>query len=165
MPEYLDFELEIGLGQGRDYPVAVLRSPAGEARATMHLPFDELALDRHLDKLQIALLRSGGKRRRALTQEQQDVQDFGQLLFDALMTGDVRSRYDVSQISAGEKGLRLKLRIADPKLAALPWEFLYDSRRAEYICLSRHTPVVRYVELPQPPERAGQSSRLCASWG
>jgi hypothetical protein len=27
-----DFELEIGLGAGRDYPLAVLRSPAGEIR-------------------------------------------------------------------------------------------------------------------------------------
>lgn len=62
-PEYLDFELEIGLGQGREYPVRVLRSPAGETSTTMQFPFDALALERQLDKLQIALLRSGGKRR------------------------------------------------------------------------------------------------------
>ena len=35
--EYLDFELEIGPGLGREYPVAVIRSPAGEARETMTL--------------------------------------------------------------------------------------------------------------------------------
>jgi hypothetical protein len=28
---YLDFELEIGIGSGREYPVSA-RSPAGEAR-------------------------------------------------------------------------------------------------------------------------------------
>ena len=33
---YLDFELEIGTGSGREYPIAVVRSPAGEARETMH---------------------------------------------------------------------------------------------------------------------------------
>ncbi len=44
----------------------------------------------------------------------------------------------------------LKLRILAPELAALPWEFLYDSRQAEYVCLSRNTPVVRYLELPRP---------------
>ena len=43
--EYLDFELEIGPGLGREYPVAVIRSPAGEARETMCFPFDELALE------------------------------------------------------------------------------------------------------------------------
>jgi len=59
---YLDFELEIGPGSGHEYPVAVLRSPAGEAHEMMRFPFDELALEGRLDKLQIALLRSGGQR-------------------------------------------------------------------------------------------------------
>ncbi|MGH7454664.1 MAG: SUMF1/EgtB/PvdO family nonheme iron enzyme, partial [bacterium] len=62
---------------------------------------------------------------------------------------------DVSQREAAQKdlGLRFKLRIQSPELAALPWEFLYDARQAEYICLSRNTPVVRYIDLPQviPP--------------
>ena len=46
--DYLDFDLEIGEGAGREYPVAVLRSPAGEARATMRFPYDELALENRL---------------------------------------------------------------------------------------------------------------------
>ena len=149
---YLDFELEIGPGSAREYPVAVIRSPAGEARETLHFPFDELALDNRLKDLQIALLRSGGKRRQLLSPEERTVQEFGRALFDSLLVGEVRSRYDVSQREAEQqgKGLRFKLRIQSPELAALPWEFLYDSRQAEYICLSRNTPVVRYLELPQP---------------
>ena len=148
---YLDFELEIGLGRARQYPVSVVRSPAGEARETMRFPFDELALENRLKDLQIALLRSGGKRRQVLSPEEQAVQGFGLDLFNALLTGEVRSRYDVSQARAWREGtgLRLKLRIQSPELVALPWEFLYDPRQAEYICLSRHTPVVRYLELPQ----------------
>jgi hypothetical protein len=149
---YLDFELEIGSGQGRDYPVAVVRSPAGEARETMRFPYDELALEYHLKDLQIALLRLGGRRRQFFSPEEQAVQDFGRTLFDALLVGEVRVRYDVSQREAASqgKGLRLKLRIQPPDLDALPWEFLYDPRQAEYVCLSRNTPVVRYLELPQP---------------
>ena len=111
-PEYHDFELDIGIGHGREYPVAVRRSPAGEARAKMRFPFDEQQLAGRLKDLQIALLRSGGRRRRALTPEQEDVRNFGASLFDALMAGDVRSLYDISQertIGAGN-GLRLKLR-------------------------------------------------------
>jgi hypothetical protein len=84
---YLDFELEIGPGSGREYPVAVIRSPAGEARETMRFPFDELALENRLKDLQIGLLRSGGKRRQMLSSEQQAVQDFGRALLDALLTG------------------------------------------------------------------------------
>jgi tetratricopeptide (TPR) repeat protein len=149
--EYLDFELEIGPGRGRQYPVAVIRSPAGEARETMRFPFGELALQNRLQALKLALLYSGGKRRQRPLPEEQAVQDFGRALFDALLTGEIRSRYDVSVERAAEqdKGLRLKLRIQPPGLAVLPWEFLYDPRQAEYVCLSRNTPVVRYIELPQ----------------
>ena len=150
--EYLDFDLEIRDARGREYPVSVIRSPAGEAREMMHFPFSELQLEGRLKDLKIALLQSGGKHRMVLSPEEQTVQDFGRNLFDALFIGELRSRYDVSLANAAEqgKGLRLKLRIKSPELAALPWEFLYNSRQAEYVCLSRNTPVVRYLELPQP---------------
>lgn len=149
---YLDFELEISLGRGREYTATVVHSPAGEARETFRFPFGELELENRLQALQIALLSSGDRRRRMLSQEEQAVRDFGQELFDALIVGEVRSRYDVSLSEAVRqgKGLRLKLRIRPPGLAALPWEFLYDARQAEYVCLSRQTPIVRYLELPQP---------------
>ena len=115
MPEYLDFELEIGPGQGREYPVAVLRSPAGEVRATMHFPFDTIQLDSRLKDLQIALLRSGGTRRQVLSSEQQAVREFGHALFEALLTGEVRTLFAMSRDKAGSKGLRIKLRIADSR--------------------------------------------------
>lgn len=152
--DYLDFELELGVGSGREYPVAVVHSAAGEAHETMHFPFDELALENRLLALQNALLRSGGMHRQILSSEEQTVQNFGRALFDALFTGEVRSRYAVSRREAFNqgKGLRLKLRIQPAELAVLPWEFLYDPGQAEYICLSRNTPVVRYLELPQPPQ-------------
>jgi hypothetical protein len=43
MTTYLDFDLKIGQGTGRDHPVEV-RSPSGEAQAIMRFPFDEIAL-------------------------------------------------------------------------------------------------------------------------
>jgi len=69
----------------------------------------------------------------------------GEYLIVAATAGEVRSRYDVSceRAAQREQGLRLKLRIQAPELAVLPWEFLYDPRQAEYICLSRNTPLVR----------------------
>jgi hypothetical protein len=148
---YLNFELEIGLGQGREHPVAVLRSPAGEAYAAMRFPYDELRLENRLLTIPNALLSSGSRSREVLSPREQAVRVFGQDLFDALFSGEVRSRYDVSLESARQegKGIRLKLRIEPPELAALPWEFLYDPRQAEYVCLSRNTPTVRYIDLPQ----------------
>jgi len=150
--KYLDFELEIGLGEGREYPVTVVRSPAGEARETFRLPFDALQLENALLQLQNALLRSGGRRRKVLTSEQKAVQDFGGALFDALICGEIRSRFDVSlrEAEGQNKGLRLKLRVGPPELAALPWEYLYDRRTDAYLVLSHYTPVVRYLELPRP---------------
>ena len=151
---YDDFEVEIGLGIGREYPIAVINSSAGEAHEMMHFPFDELALENHLLSLRNALLQSGGRYRLALSREEQTVKDFGKELWSALLTGEVRNRYDVSLERANreDKGLRLKLRIQDPKLASLPWEFMYEPRQHEYMCLSRSTSVVRYLELPQPVE-------------
>lgn len=152
--KYVDFDVEIGQGVGGDYPVAV-RSASGEAHGVMRLPFGPLELDNHLLRLQNALLRSGGERRQNALPDQADVQVLGQALFDALLAGDIRSRYEVSQEQVRRQpntGLRLRLHVQAPDLGALPWEYLYSRDRAEYVCLSRYTPVVRYLNLPLPPE-------------
>lgn len=152
---YLDFEIDVSPDNASGgYTIAVVASPEGEVRASSFLPFGELELKNRLQALQIALLSSGGTRRRGLTQHEQAVQDFGRELFDFLLPGEVRGLYRSSRrkaVSAG-RGLRLKLRLADPALAALPWEFLFDSVHNEYICLSTQTPLVRYLELAQPPQ-------------
>lgn len=96
---YLDFDLTIEPGAGREYPVRLV-SPAGEARETFRLPFDGLQLENALLKLRNALLASGGRRRKVLNPEQQAVQDFGGALFDALICGEIRSRFDVSCLKA-----------------------------------------------------------------
>jgi tetratricopeptide (TPR) repeat protein len=151
--DYLDFELEISGGGPREYSVAI-RSPAGEAQGQMRFPFDEWELKDRLQSLEIALLRSGGTRRRMPSPEEHTVQDFGRSLFESLLVGDVRTRYEMSLSEARRqgKGLRLKLRIQPSELAVLPWEFLYDVDRDRYPCLSSNTPLVRYLDLPQPVE-------------
>lgn len=150
--EYLDFDLEIGLGDGRVYPVAVLDSPSGETRGVMQWPYDEIKLHLQLVELENVLLRSATTRRVASTESEQTVEKFGSTLFNALFTDEVRNRYEVSLERARMqgKGLRIKLRILAPELAALPWEFLYDLKRSEYLCFSRQTPIVRYPVLPIP---------------
>lgn len=64
----------------------------------MRFPYDELALENRLLNLQNALLRSGGKRRSALSPGQQAVRGSGRgALFDALFVGEVRSCDHVSR--------------------------------------------------------------------
>jgi tetratricopeptide (TPR) repeat protein len=152
--EYVDFDLEIGEErEARKYPVSV-RSPEGEAQEEMSFPFDEWELRDKLKDVEVALLRSGGKRRRIGTPEEQAIQGFGRALFEALLVGDVGAHYRVSWREARRqnKGLRIKLRVRPPELSALPWEFLYDPKR-DYLSLSSRTPLVRYPEVPQPIER------------
>ncbi len=162
--QYEDFDVSIEALSGRAYRVAVLQSPAGEAQESVEFPFDTLALQLHLAKLKIALLESSGGRRLVLSQEEKDVLSFGKALFDFLMHGEIGQRYAVSydRCQQAGKGLRLKLRIQDPALAALPWEFLYDQRFNHYLALSQRTPLLRYLELPRPlpPLRVAPPLRL-----
>src|SRR5215208_3539880 len=151
--DYLDFDLEISGGSARNYSVAV-RSPAGEAQEEMRFPFDERQLRDKLKDLEIALLRSGGTRR-SLSTEEQTVQEFGRSLFEAVLVGKVGTCYyrSMDQAQQQGKGLRLKLHVQPPNLTVLPWEFLYDPDRDEYLCFSRDTPIVRYTDLRQPISR------------
>jgi tetratricopeptide (TPR) repeat protein len=152
--DYLDFDLEIGPGTGRDYPVSV-RSPAGQAHSTMRFPFDTLELENALLKLRLALRSSGGVRRKALTESETAVQSFGQKLFEALLADDLRSLFYESKREVarqGRGGLRLRLHIRAAELAALPWEYLYDPRVPDYLCLSKKTPLVRHLDLAHPIE-------------
>src|SRR5215216_3845197 len=148
--DYLDFELEIREGGSRGYAVAV-HSPAGEAQEEMSFPFDERQLRDKLKDLEIALLRSGDTRR-ALSTEERTVQEFGRSLFEAVFVDKVVICYYRSMHQAQQegKGLRLKLHVKPPNLTVLPWEFLYDPDRDEYLCFSRDTPIVRYTDLRQP---------------
>jgi hypothetical protein len=120
----------------------------------MRLPFDKRGLELRVLTLENALLRSGSTAltRKMAGPEEAPVQSFGEMLFETLLTGEVLSCYDASQQAAREQrmGLRLKLRIQAPEMAALPWEFLYDTRQEEYVCLSRRTPLVRYVATQRP---------------
>jgi hypothetical protein len=108
----------------------------------MHFPFSARTLASRLDTLQTILLhpRQAG--------QEQAVQAFGQKLFDALFTGEVHARYVESQRQAAQIGraLRLRLRIQPLELADLPWELLYDSRSAEYICATGAVQAIRYLE-------------------
>ena len=147
--EYLDFDITIKPTDGSDYEVSV-RSPGGQSDFPMHFPFDDQTLRAQLEALEVALLRSRVKSRRVVSREEQTVEGFGRALFAALI-GKVSDLYKLSQQRAGEdKGLRVVLHINDPRLAAVPWEFLYDPEQREYVCLSRHTPIVRYPDQAAP---------------
>lgn len=154
--DYLDFELHISPGSGRQYPVTLVKSPAGVASGTLQFPFDTLALEHQLRGLELAVLKSGSLRRDIVlgSPETASVADFGRQLFGALFSDQIQTAFRRSQDRAQSerKGLRVRLRVDAPDLAALPWEFMYDPSEGDYVCLSSGTPVVRYFEFDRPPE-------------
>jgi WD40 repeat protein/tetratricopeptide (TPR) repeat protein len=157
----LDFELEIGDPAGQGYPVTA-RAPSGEAAASMRLPLTREELDYQLGVINDAVLASSAVARRVASGDEQPVQLFGRRLFDALLVDDVRALYVASAQRARDEGagLRLVLRIRSPELARLPWEFLFDAGRQDYVGLS--LPLVRYPQVlaPRQPLQAAAPLRI-----
>ena len=147
-----DFEIEIS-GEGGSYRVAA-RSAAGETGAVpVVFPFDDRALGRQLQALELALLRSSATGAAADLRDERPVQEFGRQLFEFVFPPELRAHLLTSRQQAAQEDtpLRVRLRIGPPELAALPWEFLYDPGEDDYLCLS--TPLVRYLDVPAPGDR------------
>ena len=144
--------IEVAIGPGAmpgTFRVDVVRSLAGEASAIVTLDADAL-LSRRSD-LQTAVLASAALTR-GMHESERPVREIGQALFTALLgTGDVAGTYRASAAIAArdEQALRVVLRIADPALAALPWEAMYDETAGAYVC--RHEQLVRQVPVPAVP--------------
>jgi formylglycine-generating enzyme required for sulfatase activity len=152
--DYLDFDVEIREGDGHVYLVAA-RSLVGEGQVSATFPFTDAELEAQLLRLENAILRSAGRRGKALSEEERVVQLLGQQLFDFLLAGELRALYYECQREAAHRnqGVRLRLHVQPSHLSVLPWEFLYDPRREDYLCLDPYTPLVRYLDLAQsiPP--------------
>src|SRR5215204_2251655 len=145
---YQDFDLLIDRS-GENLRAQVLNSPAGQATAEFRLPFSE-------DKLENFLLRLGGRTRRGTTsrgetQEMSAAKTFGAALFSAVFSGDVKACFRSSYDEARRQnaGLRIRLRLADPSVVDLPWEYLYNPAVNRFLALSVQTPLVRYMDLPE----------------
>jgi hypothetical protein len=145
---YTNFDLLIRQRDGSaDYPTHVLSSLAGQSRGL--LSFSSLAPEvvANLTGFWAAGL---GEAPDAARTEQ--AQRFGELLFDALVSGEIRSCFDVSLNMAKQQqqqGLRVRLRIEPPELAGVPWELMRDRRSGHSLSRSSYSPIVRYVELQQ----------------
>src|SRR5438128_9631722 len=114
--DYFNFELQIGTGNGKEYPVTVVRSVEGEAYAMMHFPFGEQTLTTQLVTLQEFLTNPSQTALLLPSPGMQSIQKFGETLFTALFTGEIGILYQISRAIARNtgKGLRVKLRIQPP---------------------------------------------------
>jgi hypothetical protein len=148
---YQDFDLLVEPGLRGRYRARVVRSPAGEsAPVQFTVPFSALELENFVLKVGLARRGTRGPGR----PESAPLKDFGGRLYGAVFQDELRDVLlrSLSQTRAQGVGMRLRLRLADtPELAELPWEFLYDPRLNRFLAQSRHMPLVRYLDLPDPP--------------
>lgn len=148
---YLDFQIEVTEQEAPHYRITV-RSQAGDAHMEIAFPFTDTQLQVELQRLEHAILYARLGARGRLTAKEEAVRDFGLRFFDFLLPpGEARSLYyECRRVAEFEgKGVRVKLLMHAPQLAAMPWEFLFDPRRRDYLALDPYTPIVRYPELAQ----------------
>lgn len=147
MEGYLDFDIRFAKS-GNAYSADLLQSPAGTAHGDFHVPFQDIELENYL--LKIGQRRSG--MRKIDSPENRAAREFGSKLFATVFQGDLdvafRKSFDCAR--AAGQGLRVRLHLGDtPELADLPWEYLWQPQRREFLALTTETPIVRYFDLPE----------------
>jgi hypothetical protein len=153
MPDSYAFDLFIEKNEDGLYS-RVMDSPVGTAAAIFRLPISNAELE--------AFARAASSPYRPdshqLESARLSAHDLGRRLFDATFTGEVGTLLHHCMDLAYQNAMRMRLRIQmtdAPELVRLPWEALFSQSRDEYLSLSAHAPLSRYVELSHriPPLR------------
>lgn len=169
MPEdkkYADFDLSISCDADTFY-VKVIDSPAGPTpRQRIRSPFEKMSPVELILRLENAVLSSIGERRGQSARGEKILKDFGRNVFNAVFreTTEIASQFNSSlSMIANDpncEGLRVKLRIDSPELTQWPWEYVYDERKKDYLCLRERSPIVRYLEVNEPSGELEVDGRL-----
>ncbi len=139
--EYKNFDLYIESKVGDAYPVRVKSETLGEAEGFFNLAPEYVTNAAQLKQLRQII---GGNNL---------PQTFGVALHGSLFQQDVGAmllKCLGSVLTDDEKGMRIRLILTPPEVAALPWEFLYDTASKCFLCTSGKTPITRYINLNEP---------------
>lgn len=141
--DYLDFDLLVEKTD-TGHRARVLSSPAGQAQHDFVVPFEPV----HVDNLMLRFGRTRGTRRASM-HFRNEAETFGRDLYQAVFDDEVRLafRQSCDEAERQGRGLRLRLRLDDVWLETLPWEFLHSDYVDDFLVLSRHTPLVRFIEM------------------
>jgi len=141
---YQTFDLTVSAtGAPREYLLAAQTSQHGETHAPIKTQIDASAAPVAGLLAQLADNKISSA----------DLQALGKRLYECLFVDEINlllNRALGATIGNDELGLRLRLRINPPELAALPWEYLYSPERRLFLAASVETPLSRYLNLPEP---------------
>lgn len=152
---YHDFSIEIGHIGASDGPGPIVRLTPAEARP-VEIPF-RLTIEPRLVEEAIASVGQLADRsvKRSSPLETLDaVKDLGIRLYETVFAGRLGSTFErtLSAEAANNHGLRLTLSAEDPAHLALPWEYLFDPNRKDFVALSMHSVLTRRIfNLPLRP--------------
>jgi CHASE2 domain-containing sensor protein len=138
--KYYDLDIRIGSQVQGHYPVRAESESMGQATGILSR---ETA-----DALQTKVAEFGraGFDETALS-------ELGGTLFNALCADSIGTLYQraLGQVLNDDfAGVRIRLRIEPPEIAALPWEQLYEASRKCFLATSTKTLLLRYMELSMP---------------
>ncbi len=143
---YLNFDLQL-TPTGDDYLARVLNSPVGQAQGKFQPPFTAADLTQFTTQL---VASAAGQAEPTIVQQ---VRAVGGQLFAALFNDELYAclTRSLDEAQRRQSGLRLRLRLHEaPELWQLPWEYLYFETSQRFLALSATSPVVYYLDLPQP---------------
>ncbi len=146
-PTALNFDLQIS-PDGDAYRAEVVASPSGTPTARFVLPLSPADQDGFIGQLL-----NESNRRSALFTEGM-VKTFGRQLFETVFQGEILASFLRSRDRAEADGvnLRLRLRLNNvPALLNLPWEFLFDPNRGQFLAHAARNPLIHFLHLPDPP--------------
>jgi CHAT domain len=149
IPEYDELKVRVLAHGDRTYAVEAFAADGGTVTARFERPISDDALENFILKMPRA--RSV---RSFQSSQMEKARELGRELFEHLMADDVGDLYHGARRVADSKGrgLRISLSLTGaPELLEIPWEFLYDPGDAYFLSQSIFTPVVRSLDLKNPP--------------
>ncbi len=139
---HLNFDLAIEETED-GYFTRVVDSPVGKGTARFVSPLSPQDLDQAWAALEAS---AGG---RPDLEYPGLMRSVGRRLFKALFAGELAHLLHASMRMAyqAQAGLRLHLDLSQaPAFEPLPWEYLYDPERNEFLSLSIHAPLTRHID-------------------
>ena len=149
--KYVDVDLEVGLDAGDRLSSRIFDSPVGASElltSEFRVPPDLTSFLSGVDRFAAAPeeLAADGRPGR------EHLRSIGLELFRATLAGWGKLAWARDEADERESGLRIRIHPTDARVAALPWELLYDPEDREYFALDSRSSLTRRVPRPGVPE-------------